>query len=195
MYKVFVNDRPIILTNELTKEKDHHLFLLDTVDITDVVKQLSDGVIRQAYFYHPDSELLLDKLKARLPLVIAAGGFVVNDKKEVLFIFRNGKWDLPKGKLDKGEPIPDAALREVKEETGVKKLKLKSLHQITYHLFKRNDVLKLKETHWYKMKTSYDGKLTPQISEGIKKVEWKNKKEIKQALKNSYRNIVDLFNQ
>ncbi len=194
MYKVFVNNRPIILTNEVAKEKDHHLFLLETVDIADVVKQLSEGLIKQAYFYHPDADLLLDKLKERLPVVVAAGGFVINDKKEVLFIFRNNKWDLPKGKLDKGENISDAAVREVKEETGVKKLKIKSLHQVTYHLFRRNGVLKLKETYWYKMKTSYDGKLTPQFDEGITKVAWKGKKEVKQALTNSYRNIVDLFN-
>ncbi|WP_340202874.1 NUDIX hydrolase [Ascidiimonas sp. W6] len=193
MYKVFVNDHPIILTNEITKENDHNLFLIDTVNITDVVKQLNHGKIKQAHFYHPDSDLLLEKLKKRLPLVIAAGGYVINDQKEVLFIFRNGKWDLPKGKLDKGETIPDAAIREVKEETGVKKLKIKSLYRKTYHLFKRNGVLKLKETYWYKMRTSYNGKLTPQLNEGIEKVVWKNAEEAKQALSNSYQNIVDLF--
>lgn len=193
MYKVFVNDHPIILTNEVTKEKDHNLFLLDTVDVTDVVKQLNKGFIKQAYFYHPDSEVLLDKMKEKLPLVIAAGGYVVNDKKQILFIFRNGKWDLPKGKVDKGESIEEAAIREVKEETGVKKLKIKSLRQITYHLFKRNGVLKLKETHWYNMKTVYDGKLKPQLDEGINEVVWKSREEADEALTNSYRNIADLF--
>src|SRR5690606_30154599 len=104
--------------------------------------------------------------------VIAAGGLVKNKDNEVLFIKRNGKWDLPKGRVERKEAIEDAAIRETEEETGVAELKIIKPLQITYHLFKRNGVTKLKETHWFEMFSPYTGNLTPQINEGITKVRW-----------------------
>ena len=99
----------------------------------------------------------------------------------------------PKGKLDKGETIEACALREVAEETGVKGLKIENFLQTTYHIFKRNGEYKLKEVHWYAMKTSYKGELKGQKNEGIEKVKWKGPKKIKKALDNSYANIKILF--
>jgi len=109
------------------------------------------------------------------------------------YIFRNGKWDLPKGGCDKGEEIEDCSVREVEEETGVGNLQITDRLQKTYHIFKRNGVYRLKITHWFEMKTDFEGELIPQANEGIEKVAWLNPEEIKQALNNSYENIKLLF--
>ncbi|UGU14972.1 NUDIX domain-containing protein [Sinomicrobium kalidii] len=193
MYEVFVNDYPIILTNILTKEVKHKLFLLESVRMEEVIRQLTKGEIECAHLYDPEAGQLLKKFQEKMPLVVAAGGLVTNEAKEVLFIYRNGKWDLPKGKLEKKESIEEAALREVEEETGVKKLKLGPLLQKTYHIFKRNGTYKLKETHWYGMTSTYKGKLKAQCEEGIEKAEWMKPDEIPEALRNSYANIKVLF--
>ncbi|WP_304621895.1 NUDIX hydrolase [Robertkochia aurantiaca] len=193
MYEVFANDHRLFLTSEIAKETDFKLFLMDTVDLEDVVSQLQKGKIQGAQIYHPKKKDLLKKFTKKAPLVVAAGGLVQNKQGETLFIFRNGKWDLPKGKVDKGESIEEAAIREVAEETGAKKLKLGDLLGVTYHLFKRNGVIKLKETHWYKMSTKYKGELIPQCDEGIEKAVWLSDDQIEEALSNSYANIKGFF--
>ena len=137
---------------------------------------------------------MLKKFLKKAPNVIAGGGKVYNDKGKVLFIYRNGKWDLPKGKIEKKESIEEGAMREVEEETGVKGLKIMKPLDKTYHIFKRNGRYRIKITYWFKMYTEYDGKLVPETSEGITKVKWLSKKKIKKALKkdNSYANIREL---
>ena len=114
---------------------------------------------------------------------------VYNEEGKVLLIKRHGKWDLPKGKKEKGENIATCALREVEEETGVKKLLIQRFRTITYHLFKRDGHYFLKETYWYDMTTTYKKKLVPQTEEGIEKVCWKDEAEAKELVKNSYKNI------
>lgn len=193
MYKVFVNDKPLFLTNQVEKETDFQLFLLETVDFEQLIKKMFNNKIQKASLYHPDEKETLKKLKEKIPVAKAGGGLVYNKRGEVLFIFRNGKWDLPKGGIEKGEEIEDTAMREVEEETGVSGLKITQKLQKTYHVFKRNGQYKLKVTHWFEMKTSYDGLLTGQANEGIEKVAWLGPDEIKEALKNSYENIKLLF--
>jgi 8-oxo-dGTP pyrophosphatase MutT (NUDIX family) len=134
-------------------------------------------------------------LKAKIPVNKAGGGFVYNKKGEVLFIFRNGKWDLPKGGIEKGEDIEATAMREVEEETGVNKLRITSKLQKTYHIFKRNGKYKLKITHWFEMFSDFEGTPHGQIEEGIEKVAWLNPEQIKEALTNSYENIKLLFEE
>ena len=119
--------------------------------------------------YHKDEEKIEKFLRKKLPFVEAAGGLVYNNKREILFIHRNDKWDLPKGHIDKGESYEAAAVREVEEETGVQGIIVKRFIMKTYHIFKRNDKFKLKATYWYEMYTDYNGELIPQKSEGIKK--------------------------
>jgi len=195
MYKVFVNDKPLFLTSTVEKETDFQLFLLESIDIEQLITKIFNHRINKAFLYHPDEKQALKILKERIPVAKAGGGLVYNKNGEVLFILRNGKWDLPKGGMDKNEAIEDTAMREVEEETGVKGLKVGRKLQKTYHIFKRNGTYKLKITHWFEMKTSYDGPLVGQAEEGIEQVAWLNKDEIKEALKNSYENIKLLFEE
>jgi 8-oxo-dGTP pyrophosphatase MutT (NUDIX family) len=195
MYKVFVNDKPLFLTNEISKETDFQLFLLESIDIEQLIIKMFQNKIKKASLYYPDEKAILKKMKEKIPVCKAGGGLVYNKKGEVLFIFRNGKWDLPKGGIEKGEEIEDTAMREVEEETGVGKLKIDRKLQKTYHVFKRNGKYKLKVTHWFEMHTNFDGETTPQEKEGIEKAEWLNPEQIKEALKNSFENIKLLFEE
>jgi 8-oxo-dGTP pyrophosphatase MutT (NUDIX family) len=195
MYKVFVNDKPLFLTNEVAKETDFQLFLLESIDIEQLIIKMFNNKIKKAYLYYPDEQEILRKVKEKIQVCKAGGGLVYNDKGEVLFILRNGKWDLPKGGKDKGEKMCDTAIREIEEETGVNKLKIERKLQKTYHIFKRNGKYKLKVTHWFEMKSTFTGVLIPQANEGIEKVAWLNPEEVKQALKNSYENIKLLFEE
>jgi len=193
MYKVFVNDKPLFLTNQVQKETDFQLFLLESIDIKDLIIKIFKNKVDKAFLYHPDEKEMLKKLKSKIPVEKAGGGLVYNTKGEVLFIFRNNKWDLPKGGIEKGEEIEDTAIREVEEETGVKGLTIVNKLDKTYHIFKRNGRYKLKITHWFEMRTKYNGPLLAQADEGIDKVEWKSVDEVQEALKNSYENIKLLF--
>lgn len=195
MYKVFVKELPLILTNNLSEISNSKYFLLNGESILEAIDLLSKKKLSEAYIYHPNHEEILKKFSKKIAIEVAAGGVVTNKKGKVLFIYRNDKWDLPKGKLDKGETIEECALREVEEETGVKKLKIENFLKTTYHIFKRNGKYKLKEVHWYAMKTSYEGELIGEIEEGIEKVKWKGPKKIKKALENSYVNIRLLFGE
>jgi 8-oxo-dGTP pyrophosphatase MutT (NUDIX family) len=195
MYKVFVNDKPLFLTNEISKETDFQLFLLESIDIEQIIVKIFQNKIQKAYLYHPDEKEIMKTLKAKIPVSKAGGGLVYNQKGEVLFIFRNGKWDLPKGGTEKWEEIEDTAMREVEEETGVNQLTITEKLQKTYHIFKRNGKYKLKITHWFKMQSAFDGTPIGQIEEGIEKVAWLNSEQIKEALKNSYENIKLLFEE
>ena len=106
---------------------------------------------------------------SKYKIVNAAGGIVFNDTK-LLMIFRNGLWDLPKGKVEPDENLKECAIREVEEETGVKDLTIKGKKIISYHIYTTEFEDILKKTTWYIMNTKYDKKLIPQIDEGIEKV-------------------------
>jgi ADP-ribose pyrophosphatase YjhB (NUDIX family) len=124
----------------------------------------------------------------------AAGGVVRNEKNEILVIFRNDKWDLPKGKIDKRkETIKQAALREVQEETGLKKLTITRKLMTTYHLYFRKEKMILKPTCWFEMFAESSSKLVPETKENISLVAWVSKEEIPGILKNTYHSLEELF--
>ena len=193
MYKVFVNDKPLFLTNEISKETDFQLFLLESVDIVQLIVKIFQNKIQKAYLYYPDEKEIMKTLKSKIPVSKAGGGLVYNKQGEILFIFRNGKWDLPKGGTEKWEQIEETAMREVEEETGVNNLVITKKLQKTYHIFKRNGVYRLKITHWFEMTSDYEGTPVGQIEEGIEKAVWLNPNEIPKVLKKSYENIKLLF--
>ena len=121
----------------------------------------------------------------------AGGGLVINEKNEILFIYRRQKWDLPKGKLDIGENIEECAIREVMEETGIKKLTIGDLLVITTHTYEEKGISVQKETHWFLMNaTTLDNPiLYPQLEEDIEKIEWVPFDKIEEYLANSYNTI------
>ena len=126
-------------------------------------------------------------------LIEAAGGLVYNDTNQLLMIFRNGKWDLPKGKLEVGENIEQCAIREVGEECGVSELLITQQLQKTYHTYEINGQKILKRTYWFEIKSSFKGNLLPQTIEGITEAVWVDKENIAEKLKNSFENIRELF--
>lgn len=125
--------------------------------------------------------------------ITAAGGLVINNNKDLLFIFRNGKWDLPKGKLEDNETISESALREVSEECGISKQIIISKLLMTQHTYNVENQKILKTTHWYLMDYKLNELLIPQIEEGITKVEWIKESELTQVLENTYQSIIDVI--
>jgi len=179
----------MILTTSLPKSKHSMVLPLGPTPFKTILQVLKETKSKKIYLIGDDNATLMNSFKSKLPVVQAGGGLVRNQSGKMLFIFRKGKWDLPKGKIDKGETLEKGAKREVREETGVKKLQLTGLAGVTYHIFKRNDKYQLKETHWFHMTTSYTGKLKPQLQEDITKAKWKGPKKTNKALENSYGNI------
>lgn len=189
MYRVFVNDKPIVLTTVAESETYFKNYKLNDVKLPKVIRKLNTTNLQEVRLIHKDENKLLKKFLKKLPNVVAGGGKVFNDKGEILFIYRNGKWDLPKGKVEGNETIEQTALREVMEETGVAGLEIVKPLETTYHIFKRNGRYKIKITYWFEMKTSFSGDLYAQEFEGITKAEWLDSYKTKKALKNSYANI------
>lgn len=193
MYEVFVNERPLILTDKIVEPGDGRYFMMNRQEVRNAVNALRKNKLPRAYLYHPNGEDLVKKLAEYIPRVVAAGGVVTNKKGKVLFIYRKDKWDLPKGIIKKNENLEACAVREVQEETGVQNLVIENFLRTTYHIFKQNGKLKLKEVHWYAMTTDYEGELVGEVGEGIEKVRWKGPRKIREALENSYLNIRALF--
>lgn len=195
MYEIFLDDKSIILTNVQENIENEKYFRLKDVTLDEIIEALSHKGVERIYLYHPKAEKLMKKFKQLIPTIKAGGGIVYNQEGKVLLIKRNGKWDLPKGKKEKGENIATCALREVEEETGVKKLLIQRFRTITYHIFKRDKQYFLKETYWYDMTTTYKKKLVPQTEEGIEKVCWKDEVTAKELAKSSYKNIQLVFSR
>ena len=127
--------------------------------------------------------------------ILAAGGLVFNEKNELLMIFRRGKWDLPKGKMEKGELSETSAIREVQEETGIKNVYIHHFTGITHHEY-FDPYLKenvLKETHWFSMQAASTETLIPQTEEDITDIKWVGKTELVKLLKNTFSNIKQII--
>lgn len=189
MYKVFVNNKPIIFTTLLKNEEVFPLYTFKNSNIQDVINKLQTDKLKGVYLFSLNLENDWKSFCLDFKVVVAGGGLVRNEKDELLFIFRGGRWDFPKGHLEKNENIEDTAIREVEEECGVSNLQIEKFLLKTYHLFSKNKSYNIKETHWYLMCTDYLGELTPQTEEGITEAVFKNTQETAIALQNTYANI------
>jgi 8-oxo-dGTP pyrophosphatase MutT (NUDIX family) len=193
MYQVFYKKKIILLTDVLEEGKDFKSFPIKDVKLKKVIKFLNKKNINSVHLFHKNKDKLLKYFFKLIPTVIAAGGKITNSKSETLFIYRNDKWDLPKGKAEKNEQLPQTALREVKEETGIKEVSINKPLDITYHIFRRNNEYRLKVTYWFDMFSDYEGIFFPQLDEGITDVKWVKKDDLEEIKINSYPNIRLLF--
>ena len=127
--------------------------------------------------------------------IIAGGGLVQNEAGEMLLMFRRGVWDMPKGKLDKGETIEQCAVREVEEETGLQQISLGKFIFTTYHDYfdkwTKKDVLK--ETHWFAMHVTGNQTLVPQAEEDIEEIVWVKPENLIHYTDNMYKNIIQVI--
>ena len=187
MYKVFINKLSIILTTKNKSLSQENSFLLSSITLNEILKKVRKH--KKIFLYHPKKSELLRVFKSKIKVIFASGGIVKNDNNQILFIYRRGKWDLPKGKAEKGESIRETAVREVIEETGIEKLKIDKYFSNTFHIVRNNKKYFLKETSWFLMSSNFKGKLKPQLNEGIKSVKWKTFDDAKKIKKKTYGNI------
>lgn len=202
-YKVFLNEKCIRFSSggNITLSKP----LAESIEnsegrLAEWLQTFAESTELETVLEHDKPKLLFEKFKSALLCVPAAGGIVIRDQK-ILFIFRNGKWDLPKGKIDKGELAAEAAVREIEEECGIKGHEIIKTLPSTYHIYispykKSKGKWIFKETFWYEM--TYEGEIdgSPQLEEGITKVCWFKKDELDEVYANTYASlkpIIDLY--
>ena len=192
MYTIFKNDTSIILTDDVNMllKKDH--FLWKEVREQNRLEKLLSMKHTEVYLFDKDLQAMWKEFKEYFKIIEASGGIVKNESGEILFIFRNGIWDLPKGKIEINESREEAGLREVEEECGFTSLSLGKFIGTTYHLYDEKESQVLKVSYWYEM-TSSQKDLTPQLEEGITALKWVGKADQHQILDNTYPNILRLL--
>jgi 8-oxo-dGTP pyrophosphatase MutT (NUDIX family) len=199
--KIYFGDKPVFLCDDMNQELNEILHHPDAVFVDEInnpaIKSLLHEIKKDEFhagvLWHKDLDNLKKVFFKHFALIEAAGGIVQNPKKELMFIYRLDKWDLPKGKMEKGEKADECALREVEEETGVTKLKLKKKVGETYHTYDAFGKHFLKITHWYYMTCPKEQTLTPQTEEDITAIKWVATKNIKEPMANTYPSIKDIL--
>jgi 8-oxo-dGTP pyrophosphatase MutT (NUDIX family) len=200
--KIYFNDKPLYLCDDIDQEiapyvhHDDAVFIdeFSTPAIKSMIHEMKLEKIHAGILYHTDLEALKKAVFKKFTIIYAAGGLVLNPSKSILLIYRKGKWDLPKGKLDDGESLDQCALREVKEETGLQHLRLIEPLLVTYHTYDEDGKHILKETHWYLMHaTGRDQQLKPQEEEQITAIEWASEKQLPKYMENTFPLIRDVI--
>ena len=190
MYKVFVNEKKLLLSKQseaLEKTLKYESFT--TLEIA--LDLLQNTSVKELNVYGEQIDEIWKEFKKLFRVIEAAGGIVNRPNGDILFIKRLGKWDLPKGKMEKGESREESAVREIEEETSLQNVQLLDFINTTYHIYiERNGDRVLKYTHWFEM--NFDGEDTskPQLEEGITEVAWKNTSQIEaEVFPSTFKNI------
>ena len=199
--KIYFDTTPLFLCDAIEPAIEpflHHddAVFIDELNLHTVKSMIHEMQLEKVHagvFLHHNLEELKKAFFRKFTVVPAAGGFVENENGEVLLIFRRGKWDLPKGKLDPGEDLATCALREVKEETGLKTVELVKPLLITWHTYHEGTRFVLKDSHWYHMRCKGQQKLVPQAEEDITEIKWVPSESIEDFYALSYPSVVDVL--
>ena len=219
MKRIFINDIPVLfrgLNNSKLRVEKYDTLLdgssgilinklhariliynASSESIDALLKLMTRKKLKKAYsitFTLKNKKEVIKHLKNKFKIVKAAGGVLKNKENKILFIYRLGRWDLPKGKKDKGESIKNCAVREVQEETNIK-VKRKEKICTSWHTYTRYKKFILKKTVWYNMECIDDSKMKGQIKEKIEKVRWMEKSTVKEILQNSYKSLNHVFRE
>jgi ADP-ribose pyrophosphatase YjhB (NUDIX family) len=199
--KIYFGEKPVYLCDEMDdtlKELLHHpdVVFVDELSahaINAMLHEIKKDAFHAGIICSDNFEKLKKVFFKHFTLIEAAGGIVQNEDKDLLFIFRRGKWDLPKGKMEKGESAAVCAEREIEEETGVKGLHLKKTIGETYHVYDEFGKHILKTSHWFYFTCSNNQDAIPQTEEDISEVKWFKTKDIKKPVSNTYATIKDIL--
>lgn len=195
MYKVFVENRPIIICEKNIFPLECQLLFSERIksidkDVFPLFEKNSPKV--PVVILAKDAAAEFNRLFSGHSIIVAAGGIVRKDD-EYLFIKRFGKWDIPKGKLEKNENPELGAIREIEEECGITNPKIESFICETYHTYLEKNKSTLKKTYWYGMTYSGDEELIPQEEEGISRVKWFKKEKLDKVRFNTYESILEVM--
>jgi 8-oxo-dGTP pyrophosphatase MutT (NUDIX family) len=206
MYKIYINETPVYLIsnqhalqNESSGDTALKSLVLHYKGKKKLLLQVIDMLEKGNYFnsvliFCEEQDRLWEDFKSLFKVLMAAGGVVFNNLGQILIIFRRGKWDLPKGKVEEGETIDETALREVEEETGLTGVQCGPFIMVTFHIYREeHDKRILKATHWYRM-TSESTSLVLQNEEDIEEGLWVSSREIHDSGYEFYGNIRDVLN-
>jgi len=190
-YKVFIEDKPLLITataNSTEIPKGHGIRIVEPSkhEIYTVCKRLKEEDIDFVVLVSSSTKSTFDELQEAYVIAAAAGGLVMDSKNRCLIMLRNGKWDLPKGKIELGESIEEAALREVEEECGLRNLDLGEAIITTYHTYDRKGKSYFKPSYWFRMSIPDIQEGIAQTEEGITELKWVNFEELNYYASQSY---------
>jgi len=195
---IYFDRRKIVLTESIEAHFDKQTGLFARYNNLQELSKIleffqSTTQVQNVFISGKDIPTMVDEFSCLFKFIEAAGGLVMNKKGEFLIIYRYGRWDLPKGKLEHNEKIDAAALREVSEETGITNIKLGGFIADTFHTYRLGNATILKRTHWFFMR--YDGNepLIPQQSEDITIAKWMPKDKMSEVLNNTYDTIREVL--
>ena len=214
---LFINDVPLTIINEGKLDSIDHFDVAvnnlsdisddifhDDLLVTHANGKILQGILKKILnkkyknlgsitISTPSPEKAINYLRGKFK-TIRAGGGVVARNDEYLLIYKFKKWDLPKGKLEKGEKVVDGAIREVEEECCVKIIAREKICD-TWHTYTLGGRRKIKETAWYLMECLDDSEMKPLYEESIEDVRWLNRAQLKEAMYNSYPSIRYVFKE
>lgn len=200
MTTIYFDDRPLIIKKRIAnlekadEQKQQHKIYADPDDeaIRRLMQEMMTNKALTATIYSSNPDQTMSQIEANFTKILAAGGLVIAAPDQMMLIFRKGKWDLPKGKLDDGETLEACAVREIEEETGVRQLELKGFLHKTFHTYTEKARGMLKETHWYHL-TTHPQPLQAQTDEGIDQCIWVDDRNLANFTRNMHQSVKDVL--